>query len=176
MTQAKTSTRKPAAEKPPKAETVNKPPLADRVFALLLGNWVIERDIRPKGRFSGTASFLSTGDTTMDYAEEGTLTLNDGTTMIGERTHTYRLHENGIEVLFADGPNAGEHFVDILFPADPEADWPLCSGDTHYCLKDTYKAMFCFDTEDEFSITYTVCGPEKDYVSHSVYRRIKPLG
>ncbi|WP_337997304.1 DUF6314 family protein [Oleispirillum naphthae] len=174
MTQAKTSTTKPAAKKPPKA--VNKPPLADRVFALLLGNWMIERDIRPKGSFSGTASFLSTGDATMAYAEEGTLTLNDGATMLGERRHTYRLHEDGIEVLFADGPNTGEHFVDILFPSDPEADWPLCSGDTHYCLKDTYKAMFCFDTEDEFSITYTVCGPEKDYVSHSVYRRIKPLG
>lgn len=176
MTQAKTSTREPAAKKQPEAPPINKPPLAERVFILLQGNWTIERDIRPKGRFSGSASFLSVDGKTMAYAEEGTLTLNDGTTMIGERTHTYRLHENGIEVLFADGPNAGEHFVDILFPADPEADWPLCSGDTHYCLKDTYKAMFCFDTEDEFSITYTVCGPEKDYVSHSVYRRIKTLG
>jgi len=173
MTQGKTSTTNPAAGTPPEAKPAGKPPLADRVFALLLGNWMIERDIRPKGRFSGTASFAAVDGKTLAYAEEGTLTLNDGQTMIGERRHTYRLHENGIEVLFADGPTSGQHFVDILFPADPEADWPLCSGDTHYCLKDTYKALFCFETEDEFDITYTVCGPEKDYVSHSVYRRIK---
>lgn len=150
--------------------------LADRVFTLLLGSWSIERDIRPKGTFVGTATFKQSAPDVLEYSEEGTLTLNDGQTMIGERLHTYRLHEDRIEVLFADGLNNGQHFVDINFPADPSADWPICSGDTHYCLKDTYKAMFCFETEDEFDITYTVCGPNKDYVSHSVYRRIKPLG
>jgi hypothetical protein len=172
----KTQTPPAAASAPPKMKktaATARPPLADRVFSLLEGNWMIERDIRPKGRFSGTASFARGDATTLLYAEEGTLVLNDGHSMLGERRHTYLLHQDRIEVMFADGPNNGQHFVDILFPSDPEADWPLCSGDTHFCLKDTYKAMFCFETEDEFDVTYTVCGPEKDYVSHSVYRRIK---
>lgn len=170
MTQRKTSTTKVV---PATATAAQRPPLAERVFALLLGNWAIEREIRPKGHFQGTARFVRVDATTLAYAEEGTLVLNDGHSMVGERRHTYLLHEDRIEVLFADGPNDGAHFVDILFPSDPEADWPLCSGDTHYCLKDTYKAGFCFDAEDQFDVTYTVCGPEKDYVSHSVYRRLK---
>lgn len=152
------------------------PHLADRVFSLLLGSWEIERDIRPKGSFAGTATFVKADEVTLDYAEKGILTLNNGQTLIGERLHTYRLHEDRIEVLFADGVNIGNHFVDILFPSDPSAAWPICSGDTHYCLKDTYKAMFCFETEDEFKVTYTVCGPAKDYVSDSIYRRIKSIG
>lgn len=166
----------PAVQSSPEAPPAERPPLADRVFDLLVGNWTIEREITPKGNFRGTCSFVRTDARTLAYAEEGTLVLNDGTSMVGERKHTYLLHEDRIEILFADGPNDGQHFVDILFPSDPEADWPLCSGDTHYCLKDTYKAMFCFETEDEFDVTYTVCGPEKDYVSRSVYRRLKPLG
>ena len=149
------------------------PHLADRVFELLGGTWAIEREIRPKGTYSGTATFLRTGADSMDYAEKGVLSLNNGQVLSGERLYTYRLHEDSIELLFADGPNKGKHFVDILFPSDPSAEWPICSGDTHYCLKDTYKAVFCFETEDEFNITYTVCGPAKDYVSHSVYRRIE---
>lgn len=157
------------------ASAAERPPLADRVFDLLIGTWVIDREITPKGHFQGTATFVRADAKTLDYAEEGTLVLNNGTTMLGERAQTYLLHEDRIEVLFADGPNHGNHFVDILFPSDPTADWPLCSGDTHYCLKDTYKAMFCFNDADEFDVTYTVCGPEKDYVSRSVYRRIKPL-
>jgi hypothetical protein len=150
-----------------------RPPLADRVFDLLEGSWMIEREIRPKGYFSGTAGFSRVDAKTLAYVEEGTLTMTDGQVLSGERRHTYLLHEDRIEVLFVGGPNHGEHFVDILFPADPEADWPLCSGDTHFCQKDTYKAMFCFENIDEFDVTYTVCGPAKDYVSHSVYRRIK---
>lgn len=160
---------------PEAASAAVRPPLADRVFDLLVGSWMIDREITPKGHFEGTATFSRTDPTTLSYAEEGTLVLNDGTSMVGERQQTYLLHEDRIEVLFADGPNHGTHFVDILFPSDPSADWPLCSGDTHYCLKDTYKAMFCFSDADEFDVTYTVCGPDKDYVSRSVYRRIKPL-
>ena len=30
-------------------ETAERPPLAERVFELLLGNWMIEREIVPKG-------------------------------------------------------------------------------------------------------------------------------
>jgi len=148
--------------------------LADRVFSLFEGAWEIERQISGKGTYAGTATFVRTGADSMDYAEKGVITLNNGEVLSGERRYTYRLHEDRIELLFADGPNVGNHFVDILFPSDPSAAWPICSGDTHYCLKDTYKAMFCFEHEDEFNITYTVCGPAKDYVSQSVYRRIRP--
>jgi len=158
-----------------KAKTAQAAPLAERVFALLLGSWAIEREIRPKGRFRGSATFSRVDARTLAYAEEGDLVLDEGGEMRGERRQTYILHENRIEIRFADGLNAGEHFVDINFPADPSANWPICSGDTHLCLLDTYKATFCFETEDEFSITYEVCGPAKDYVSSSVYRRLKAL-
>ena len=153
--------------------TLETPHLADRVFAHLEGSWAIEREIRPKGRYAGSAAFVRTGKDLLAYSEEGVLALNNGHTVTGQRLYTYRLHEDRIEVLFADGPNIGKHFVDILFPSDPSAVWPICSGDTHYCLKDTYQAMFCFEHEDEFNITYTVCGPTKEYVTHSIYRRIK---
>jgi len=153
--------------------TENTVSLAERAFLLLQGSWAIEREIRPKGRFDGTASFVLTGKNTLTYTEEGELELADGRKMNGERAHTYVLHSNCIEILFADGPNSGEHFVDILFPSDPSANFPICSGDTHVCIKDTYKATFCFEHEDEFRVTYTVCGPEKDYVSDSIYRRLK---
>lgn len=149
--------------------------LAERAFVLLQGNWAIEREITPKGSFQGTASFVLAEDNILTYSEEGTLELADGRIMQGERSHTYILHkdEDRIEILFADGPNKGEHFVDINFPSDPDANWPICSGDTHLCILDTYKSIFCFDHEDEFHVTYTVCGPKKDYVSDSIYRRLK---
>jgi len=150
--------------------------LAERTFVLLQGNWAIEREIRPKGSFQGTASFVLSEDNVLNYMEEGTLELADGRIMQGERSHTYILHEDRIEVKFADGPNSGEHFVDINFPSDPDANWPICSGDTHLCILDTYKSIFCFENEDEFHVTYTVCGPQKDYVSDSIYRRIKMVG
>ena len=140
-TQTSPSSKKSATRKTSAPKAGVRPPLADRVFALLEGAWMIEREIRPKGRFkgrfSGTASFVWGDATILLYAEEGTLVLNDGHSMLGERRHAYLLHEDRIEVLFADSPNDGQHFIDILFPADPEVDWPLCSGDTYVYLRDT---------------------------------------
>lgn len=150
-----------------------RPPLAERLFDLLEGGWTIEREIRPKGRFSGTARFSRVDARTLAYVEEGILAMGDGREMPGERRYTYRLHEDRIKVIFVGGVNDGKTFVDLPFPSDAEARWPFRSGDTHLCLKDTYQAMFCFENIDEFDVTYTVCGPAKDYVSRSVHRRIK---
>ncbi len=157
----------------PETETTQPISLAERSFVLLQGSWAIERTITPKGAFQGTASFVLTAPDTLTYVEEGELELADGRVMQGERSHTYVLKEDSIEVKFADGPNAGEHFVNIDFPTDPDASWPICSADTHICILDTYKAVFCFENEDEFNVSYTVCGPKKDYVSVSTYRRLK---
>jgi hypothetical protein len=147
-------------------------PPAEKVFALLEGSWAIERAIEPGGQYEGVGEFSKVAPNTLDYYEKGRLSLANGKRLNAEKRYTYLLGNGVIEVRFADGVNQGEHFVFMQFPSFQDEPWPIESAeDTHLCLLDTYKAIFRFDSEDEFSVTYVVHGPRKGYVSRSIYSR-----
>lgn len=144
----------------------------ERVFALMEGAWAVERTIAPGGRFSGTATFEREGDDRLVYREKGVVDYDNFGRFTGERSYLYILAADHIEVRFHDGTNAGQHFVDLLFPEAPDAGWPIVSArDTHVCRLDNYETSYRFLSPDRFEITYVVKGPAKDYISQSLFQR-----
>jgi hypothetical protein len=126
----------------------------------------------PGGRFTGTAAFTRRSADSLLYRESGQLLLDNGTVLAGENSYVYALRNGDIEVSFASGPSRGVHFIDIALPREQPETLPLVSADRHLCRLDTYDADFRMDTPAAFTMTYKVCGPTKDYVSRSDFRRL----
>ena len=96
----------------------------------------------------------------MHYVETGLLRLGDQPPMNAERRYFWREGTGGvIEVLFDDG--RAFHRID---PADPT--------DRHWCDPDTYDVTYDFGAWPNWSSTWRVRGPRKDYemVSHYTNR------
>jgi hypothetical protein len=147
--------------------------LAEKVFALLEGEWSIERVIEPGGHFIGMSSFRPMERDVLVYRESGQLVIGDGQIFSSERSYLYSLKDNYIEVVFHDGSSVGEHFVDLIFPENQNNQWPIETvSETHVCRLDNYDAIYRIESEDIFHITYIVCGPKKSYVSRTLFRRI----
>ena len=163
------ATPAPLLDDPPRAAV---PALGRRVLALLSGHWSIDRRIEPGGRFTGTAAFTRRSADSLLYRESGQLLLDNGTVLAGENSYVYALRDGDIEVSFASGPSRGVHFIDIALPEDQPDTLPLASADRHLCRLDTYDANFRMETPVAFTMTYTVRGPTKAYVSHSDYQRL----
>jgi dimethylaniline monooxygenase (N-oxide forming) len=145
---------------------------AERVMAMLRGHWAIERTVDPGGHFVGTACCTEMPDRRLMHAETGTLHLPNGTALEGSNRYIYALRDDTIDVRFADGANAGAHFVDLAFSPAQDGLWPLQSGGRHQCRLDQYDAILRLETPDRYVMTYVVCGPRKGYVSRSVYTRV----
>jgi hypothetical protein len=141
-------------------------------MAMLRGNWSIERTVDPGGHFVGTACCTEMPDRRLMHAETGTLHLPNGTALEGSNRYIYALRDDTIDVRFADGANAGAHFVDLAFSPVQDGLWPLQSGGRHQCRLDQYDAILRLETPDRYVMTYVVCGPRKGYVSRSVYTRV----
>ncbi|MEL7013494.1 MAG: DUF6314 family protein [Pseudomonadota bacterium] len=126
------------------------------------GVWTITRRIEDRlaglGRFEGAAQFAS-DDAGLRYVEDGVLTLSTGASMRAERAYLWREGEAGlIDVLFDDGrpfhrfdPNAGG------------------AGERHYCDPDIYDVVYEVDDWPNWSSTWTVTGPRKNYTLRSDY-------
>ncbi len=160
----------PAASSP--APECARDPPAERVMSVLKGCWSIDRTVEPGGHFAGTARFTPMPDGRLLYAETGTLRLPDGTELEGGNRYIYTLRDGAIDVTFADGGNAGAHFIDVAFSPAQTGVWPLQSAGRHLCRLDQYDAIFRVESPDRYTMTYVVCGPRKGYVSRSVYTRL----
>ena len=145
---------------------------AERAMSALTGLWSIDRTVEPGGRFAGTARFTPLSDGRLLYAETGTLRLPDGTELKAGNRYVYTLRDGAIEVTFADGGNAGAHFIDIAFSPTQTGVWPLQAAGGHLCRLDQYDAIFRLESPDRYTMTYVVSGPRKGYVSRSVYTRL----
>ena len=160
----------PAASSPAPECARDRP--AERVMSVLKGCWSIDRTVEPGGHFAGTARFTPMPDGRLLYAETGTLRLPDGTELEGGNRYIYTLRDGAIDVTFADGGNAGAHFIDVAFSPEQTGVWPLQSAGRHLCRLDQYDAIFRLESPDRYTMTYVVCGPRKGYVSRSVYTRL----
>jgi hypothetical protein len=146
---------------------------ARRVLDLLRGDWTIERQIEPGGSFAGSATFTQRTTDSLLYHESGRLVLDDGTALDGHNSYIYAQRNDAVELSFTDGLSRGVHFFDIALPQGRTIDLPIRSVDQHLCRCDTYDVTFCFEKPDLFTLTYVVRGPEKSYVSCSIYRRLE---
>ena len=142
------------------------------VLATLRGRWAIQRQIEPGGHFSGIAAFTQRSADSLLYRESGELTLDGGMTLQGENSYVYALRNGVIDVSFAEGRSRGMHFIDIALPDETFDGTTIVSSDRHHCRLDTYDATFHMEDAGHFTMTYTVSGPTKDYVSHSTFRRL----
>ncbi len=142
------------------------------VLATLRGRWAIQRQIEPGGHFSGVAAFTQRSADSLLYRESGELTLDGGTTLTGENSYVYALRNGVIEVSFGEGRSRGMHFIDIALPDETFDGNTIVSQDRHHCRLDTYDATFHMEDAGHFTMTYTVSGPAKDYVSHTTFRRL----
>lgn len=139
------------------------------IFQQLSGWWEINRQISPGGVILGEVEFEAVSDDEYAYREHGTLTLDHGDVVEGvTRSYRYIYKEGAIQVLYADGPDDGKLFQVLEFEDKTRAQAQ------HLCGQDLYQSRYEFYLPDSFSITHTVTGPKKDYVSDTIFKRLNP--
>ena len=131
--------------------------------AAFAGRWILNRDIRHvdglTGRFEGVAEILPAGPGLYSYEERGTLTLGLSEPLHATRRDLWRAAEGAIDISFGDGRPF--HRVD-LGGLRPET--------VHICPPDRYAVAYDFTAWPEWTATWRVEGPRKDYVLTSHYR------
>ena len=140
----------------PKPDTLGKM-LGLRAF---VGDWDLEKDIRhvdgTRASFQGTAVFQP-AEGGLRYRETGALKLAGGVPMSASREYFW--NSEGA-VFFGDG----RFFHEI----------PVGGGVArHDCPPDTYLVDYAFGAWPDWSATWTVTGPRKDYKMICRYRRAK---
>ena len=130
----------------------------DRVLADFAGDWMIERTISPKSgpvaRFDGMARWAPSAQG-LDYTEQGTLHVEGAAPMQAERAYIWR---PDLSVYFDDG----RFFHKV----------PTQGGRTqHFCDPDTYSGAYDFSDWPQFTVSWDVRGPRKDYRMISLFRR-----
>ncbi|MDC1481258.1 DUF6314 family protein [Ascidiaceihabitans sp.] len=129
-----------------------------RILSDFAGRWKIERDITPASgpvaRFLGFAEWRAE-DGLMHYIEKGNLEIAGQTPMMAERRYRW---DADLNIYFDDG-----QFFHQL---------PALGGDaTHWCDPDQYDATYDFTHWPQWSCTWRVKGPRKDYTLHSQYSK-----
>lgn len=130
-----------------------------------VGEWRLSRRITDakygqNGRLEGVATFSDHLDGLV-YFENGKLTLDSGAMMQAERGYLWGADGTGIVVRFSDGSP--------FHRFDPTGQ---AMGTSHLCGADWYNVTYDFDAWPEWSATWTVTGPRKDYTSISHYKRV----
>ncbi len=128
------------------------------------GDWTLARQINDRqgvadGRLEGRASFTADGDGLL-YHEKGLLTLGDQPPMEASRRYFWRTSGDGIDVFFDDGRQFHRIAPDKLMP-----------DDLHHCAPDMYHVTYDFRAWPDWSASWRVQGPRKDYQSVSQYSR-----
>ena len=120
------------------------------------GIWTLTRQITnhigPPATFTGTATFTPDG-AGLTLTETGWLQPGEGPALQATRTYLWR---EGITVLFDDGRPFHS------FTADKPAA-------LHDCPPDTYRVTYDFDRWPDWTATWHVTGPRKDYTMVSTY-------
>ena len=134
-------------------------------FSDFIGAWQIEREIvdaraRRVARLNGRAVFRLNVDGTLLYSEAGQLQIADQTPVEATRQYIWAVADGKIDVRFEDG--AAFHQIDLGVMM-PDA--------THHCDPDLYNVSYDFRTWPEWSASWRVVGPAKDYRMVTQYRR-----
>ena len=107
----------------------------------------------------GQATFAPNG-AGLRYVETGTLTLATGARLQAERSYLWDVNGVDINVRFADGSPFHR------FTPDGAA-----KGTSHLCGADLYNVTYDVTRWPDWSATWAVTGPRKDYVSVTQYTR-----
>jgi hypothetical protein len=131
----------------------------------LVGSWAFERTISGQGEMSGLAVFAVSADDLLSYREDGQFKLGTGSYAF-TRSYLYRFRRDGVDVLF------DETYPRLFQSVDLTAQPTKWVGEGHHlCAADTYASRYEFALPTSFSITHSVNGPRKNYVSHTHFVR-----
>lgn len=134
------------------------------IFESFEGQWLLTREIIPHGAFKGTASFTKIDDLTLQYKEQGELTLNNDVKLSDvSKRYLYKLEEGGIAVYFDDGVTKGDLFHRLEFDKNGIAIA------THKCSPDFYKTKITLNFPNSFKMSCSVSGLHKKYQIISAY-------
>lgn len=127
------------------------------------GHWNLHRTIEDRyagqmGDFRGSALFRAEADDHLAYFETGMVRFGAGPVMKAERRYHWRFDGNAVDVRFADGA-AFHRFTPTGVGA----------GTDHPCGDDFYTVQYDFTAWPDWTATWTVTGPRKDYTSTSKY-------
>lgn len=129
------------------------------------GVWSYSRQIDDRlglgaGHGAGQAQFVPDAEG-LRYEESGTLAFASTPEMKNTRRYLWRPAPMGAAVFFDDGRPF--HTVDLGQGA-PQA--------AHWCDPDQYDVTYDFSRWPEWSSTWAVKGPRKDYKMTTTYRRV----
>ena len=130
-----------------------------------VGDWQLKRQIidllhGQDGQLYGSAKFTPLDDGLL-YEEQGRLTLSSGTVLRADRTYLWSDDACGIVVCFENGTEF--HRFELI---------KRSHGSTHFCGDDVYNVAYDFERWPNWSATWNVLGPRKNYKSVSRYNRI----
>jgi hypothetical protein len=140
------------------------------IFKSLQGKWNISRIIFGFGRVKGVANFqeIESEKDALYYKEEGVLTMENGVELNVHREYVYRYENEKIKAFFVENNKIDKLFHVLSFDNN-ENGCGIQANASHKCINDTYYARYNFFSEKQFKLTYNVKGPEKDYVSETVF-------
>jgi hypothetical protein len=137
---------------------------AAALLAALEGRWrlaraIVDRRRGTAGRLSGEAVFAADG-AGLVCVEAGILRLAGAAPLRAERRSLWRAEAGLVAVRFADGRP--------FHAFDPRAARP---GARHDCPPDLYRVAYDFSAWPDWSATWEVTGPRKEYRLRSRYAR-----
>lgn len=149
---------------------------AQRVFGMLVGDWLLHRRIEPGlGTATGRAVFAAVGAERLDYREDVRVHLSTGFSGDAYRQYTYLLETDRIRVLTADGNTlhvlAFEATDETPGGTADETGW--AAVDIHTCRADRYRGTYRMDVGGVLSVDMEVLGPAKDYRILTRYERAR---
>ena len=152
--------------------------LAQKLFNFFQGSWAVYRTIENTGVFSGKAIFepSETNHDELIYQERGLFEFFDrvDSKFDASRSFIYRMvDQKDIHVYFNDKGSDKKLFHNFGCQTITDfAQNKIELKNKHFCLSDIYDITYKIDFENlQFQITYDVKGPEKSYISKTLFKK-----
>lgn len=123
-----------------------------------LRRFIDDRYGNQKGDLRGAVGFREAGENRLKYNEFGKIRFGEGPILEANRSYLWDFRQSDIAVSFEDG-GPFHRFT-------PEGK---VAGTDHPCGDDDYRVAYDFTAWPDWTATWTVTGPRKDYTSVSHY-------
>lgn len=155
---------------------------ANHIFNLLAGKWSLKRKFvnNINEDFSGTASglteFLKNNDNALSYHESVIAHFNNGVEMNGTAYYEFYIENSKIHQYLVSSmrnETTEDHMFELNFS---NSNNQIYASASYFCGMDKYKVNYSFFEENKFNVTYTVLGPNKNYITETEFEKITITG
>ncbi|KAI1703049.1 hypothetical protein DdX_15108 [Ditylenchus destructor] len=155
----------------------------------LRGKWNVQRTLndhvrKERANVTGTATWTpnnmetdAESPTQLLYLEDVLLRWENGNEHRATKKYKYCLGDRDTSAVakfnvipdYGGGPEKEEKMFDLHFS---EVDGKVKANGEFLCGKDLYKAMYEWKSPEEFRLDYTSKGPDKNFLTCTIYRKI----